>query len=191
MLGMLNLSEKSQIIKLAELTLESLFKPEKKQEVEKQRKIVEKLGLNNGVFVTLLKKGELRGCIGYITPVKEFSRLLIDATISSATRDPRFDPLKKEELDEIEIEVSILSEPKKISSIAEIEVGKHGIIVRRGPYQGLLLPQVAVEHRWDKLTFLQHTCIKAGLHPNDYRKEDTEIYVFTAEVFSKSDLKGL
>ncbi|MCS7299847.1 MAG: AmmeMemoRadiSam system protein A [Spirochaetia bacterium] len=188
---MLNLSEKSQIIKLAELTLESLFKPEKKHEVEKQRKIVEKLGLNNGVFVTLLKKGELRGCIGYITPVKEFSRLLIDATISSATRDPRFDPLKKEELDEIEIEVSILSEPKKISSIAEIEVGKHGIIVRRGPYQGLLLPQVAVEHRWDKLTFLQHTCIKAGLHPNDYRKEDTEIYVFTAEVFSKSDLKGL
>lgn len=188
---MLTLDDKKQIIKLVELTLISLFKPEKKQEVEKQRKIVEKLGLENGVFVTLLKRGELRGCIGYIMPVKEFSKLLVDATVSSATRDPRFDPLKEEELNEIDIEVSILSEPKKISSIAEIEVGKHGIIVRRGPYQGLLLPQVAVEYGWDKITFLQHTCIKAGLHPNDYRKEDTEIYVFTAEVFSKSELEDL
>lgn len=188
---MISVEDKKNILSLARLAIESLFYSEKKEEMVKKKKMVEKLGLNNGVFVTITKRGHLRGCIGYILPVKEFSNLVVDAAISSATRDPRFDPLSKEELEEIEIEVSVLSEPKKIESISEIEVGKHGLIVRRGPYQGLLLPQVATEYNWDKLTFLQQTCIKAGLHPLDYKKEDTEIYTFTAEVFSESEIKGL
>ncbi|MCX8029798.1 MAG: AmmeMemoRadiSam system protein A [Brevinematales bacterium] len=178
-----------EILKLARLAIESLFDKSKKEELEKQSKIVDKLGLQNGVFVTITKKGHLRGCIGYILPLREFSKLVIDASISSATRDPRFDPLTKDELKDIEIEISVLSEPKKTNSISDIEIGKHGLIVRRGPYQGLLLPQVAVEHKWDKITFLQQTCIKAGLSPNDYKKEDIEIFTFTAEVFSETDLE--
>lgn len=188
---MLRDEDKRNILKLARLAIESLFFPEKKEEVRKQKKIVEKLGLRNGVFVTITKGGQLRGCIGYVYPVKEFSSLLVDSAVSSATRDPRFDPLSEEELGEIEIEVSVLSEPRKVDSISEVEVGKHGLIVRKGYNQGLLLPQVAVEHNWDKLTFLQYTCIKAGLHPTAYREEDTEIFVFTADVFSESELEPL
>ncbi|MEN2998226.1 MAG: AmmeMemoRadiSam system protein A [Brevinematia bacterium] len=186
---MLSKEDKRKILELARNAIESLFYPEKKEELWRRKKAVEKLQLKNGVFVTIMKRNNLRGCIGYIYPVKEFSNLLVDTAISSATRDPRFDPLSPEELSEIEIEVSILSEPRKIDSISEIEVGKHGLIVRRGHHQGLLLPQVATEHNWDRITFLQHTCIKAGLHPMEYKKEDTEIYVFTAEVFSESELK--
>lgn len=186
---MIREEHKKEILRLARLSIESIFNSEKKKELEKQKSVVEKLGIKGGVFVTLTKKNELRGCIGYILPIKEFSSLLIDSAISAATRDPRFDPVSEDELKDIEIEVSILSEPRKIESISEIEIGKHGLIVRRGYRQGLLLPQVATEHNWDKLTFLQQTCIKAGLHPLDYKKEDTEIYVFTAEVFSESDLK--
>ncbi|MGC8766081.1 MAG: AmmeMemoRadiSam system protein A [Brevinematia bacterium] len=186
---MISKDQKKAILKLARLSIESIFNSSLKQELEKQKKIVEKIGIHGGVFVTLTKNKELRGCIGYIYPIKPFPQLVVDAAISSATKDPRFDPLEKEEINQIEIEISILSEPKKIESISEIEVGKHGLIVRRGPFQGLLLPQVAIEHNWDKITFLQYTCIKAGLSPNDYKKEDTEIFVFTAEVFSESHLE--
>lgn len=186
---MLTEEEKREILKLARLAIRSIFERSQKEELEKQKRIVERIGVSGGVFVTLTKNKELRGCIGYILPIKPFSNLLVDAAISSATKDPRFDPLEKEEIDQVEIEVSILSEPKKIESISEIEVGKHGLIVRRGPFQGLLLPQVAVEHNWDKITFLQYTCIKAGLSPNDYKDKETEIFIFTAEVFSESDLE--
>ena len=186
---MLEERDKKEILKLVRLAIESKFYSEKKQDLERQKRIVEKIGLNNGVFVTINKGGNLRGCIGYIYPIKEFQDLVVDAAISAAFRDPRFDPVSEEELSSLEIEVSILSEPKKIESISEIEVGKHGLIVRRGYHQGLLLPQVATEYGWDKITFLQHTCIKAGLHPLDFKKEDTEIFTFTAEVFSESELK--
>ncbi|MFN4246008.1 MAG: AmmeMemoRadiSam system protein A, partial [Brevinematia bacterium] len=129
---MISDDHKKEILKLARLAIESLFYKEKKVELEKQKKIVEKIGLRNGVFVTLTKEGHLRGCIGYVLPIKDFQDLLVDAAISAAVRDPRFDPLSKDELDNIRIEVSILSEPKKIDSISEIEVGKHGLIVKRG-----------------------------------------------------------
>jgi AmmeMemoRadiSam system protein A len=185
---MLSEKEKKEILKLAKLAIESIFKKELLPELSKQKKIVRSFELRNGVFVTLTKRGALRGCIGYILPVREFEDLVADAAISAAMRDPRFDPLTEDELDEIEIEVSVLSEPKRIESISEIEVGKHGLIVRRGPFQGLLLPQVATEYNWDKLTFLRQTCIKAGLSPDDWKKEDTEIYTFTAEVFSESEI---
>lgn len=149
-----------------------------------------------GVFVTLLKKeeqeggfskGELRGCIGSIFPEKPLYEEIIEVALSSAFRDPRFPPLKKEELEEIEIEISLLS-PLKRASIEEIEVGKHGIYIKKGFYRGLLLPQVAIEYKCDRETFLRHTCLKAGLSEDCYLDPEVEIYLFTAEVCKESEL---
>jgi AmmeMemoRadiSam system protein A len=184
---MLSEKEKKEILKLAKLAIQSIFKKELIAELTKQKRVVKNLGLRNGVFVTITKRGELRGCIGYILPVREFEELVVDAAVSAAIRDPRFDPLTEDEVGEIEIEVSVLSEPKRIENVSEVEVGKHGLIVRRGPFQGLLLPQVATEYNWDKLTFIRQTCIKAGLSPDEWKKEGTEIYTFTAEVFSENE----
>lgn len=184
---MLSEKEKREILKLAKLAIQSIFKKELIAELTKQKRVVKNLGLRNGVFVTITKRGELRGCIGYILPVREFEELVVDAAVSAAMRDPRFDPLTEDEVGEIEIEVSVLSEPKRIENVSEVEVGKHGLIVRRGPFQGLLLPQVATEYNWDKLTFIRQTCIKAGLSPDEWKKEGTEIYTFTAEVFSENE----
>ncbi len=185
---MLTEEQKKNILILARLAIESNFYPDVKERFNRVKSFVERYNIIAGVFVTLTKGGELRGCIGYIYPIKEFSSLVIDAALSSAFRDPRFDPLEKNELEEIEIEVSVLSEPRKIESISEIEVGKHGLIVRRGPFQGLLLPQVATEHNWDRVTFLKHTFVKAGLSPNDIDKTDVEVFVFEAEVFDEKSL---
>jgi len=184
---MLSEKGKKEILKLAKLAIQSIFKKELIAELTKQKRVVKNLGLRNGVFVTITKRGELRGCIGYILPVREFEELVVDAAVSAAMRDPRFDPLTEDEVGEIEIEVSVLSEPKRIENVSEVEVGKHGLIVRRGPFQGLLLPQVATEYNWDKLTFIRQTCIKAGLSPDEWKKEGTEIYTFTAEVFSENE----
>jgi len=184
---MLSEKEKKEILKLAKLAIQSIFKKELIAELTKQKRVVKNLGLRNGVFVTITKRGELRGCIGYILPVREFEELVVDAAVSAAMRDPRFDPLTEDEVGEIEIEVSVLSEPKRIENVSEVEVGKHGLIVRRGPFQGLFLPQVATEYNWDKLTFIRQTCIKAGLSPDEWKKEGTEIYTFTAEVFSENE----
>ena len=139
-----------------------------------------------GAFVTLKKKGELRGCIGYIVSDMPLYQTVIDAAISAATRDPRFQPLEANELDEVTLEISVLSPPKVVTNVEEIEVGKHGIIITQGFNRGLLLPQVATEQGWDRDTFLQHTCFKAGLPPNAWEKEAT-IEVFSAQVFGEEE----
>jgi hypothetical protein len=132
-----------------------------------------------GVFVTLHSQ-TLRGCVGYPYPSKTVKEALIDAAISAALYDYRFPPVTAEELARITIEITLLTEPQKISGPAEIVVGKHGIIVRKGPYQGLLLPQVAVECDWTQPQFLEQTFIKAGLSPQDRR---AEIFVFEGQIF--------
>ncbi|MFQ6037802.1 MAG: AmmeMemoRadiSam system protein A, partial [Candidatus Aminicenantales bacterium] len=121
---------------------------------------------NRGAFVTLKVDGELRGCIGYPLPVKPLVETVIDAAISAATQDFRFAPLGKDELPRTKIEISVLSLPRPVHNISEIEVGKHGIIVSKGMNKGLLLPQVPVEWGWDCETFLAHGCLKAGLEEN-------------------------
>lgn len=150
-----------------------------------------------GVFVTLYKKergkekqkrGTLRGCIGSIFPEKPLYEEIIEVALSSAFKDPRFPPLREEELEDVEIEISLLSPFKRVS-YEEIEVGKHGIYIKKGPYRGLLLPQVATEYKWDRETFLRHTCLKAGLSEDCYLDPEVEIYVFTAEVCKESELR--
>jgi AmmeMemoRadiSam system protein B/AmmeMemoRadiSam system protein A len=140
-----------------------------------------------GAFVSLKKQGRLRGCIGYIEARKPLAQTVGDMAVAAAFNDPRFPPLKREELADLDIEISVLTPLKKIDDINDIKVGKHGLYVVRGFYSGLLLPQVATEYRWDRLTFLQETCYKAGLPADAWRDEKTEIYTFSAEVFGSRD----
>jgi len=142
------------------------------------------LKIKKGAFVTLKADEELRGCIGYPLPYKPLCETIIDCAISAATQDYRFQPLSLDELPEIKIEISVLSLPEPIKDIKEIEVGKHGIIISKGPCRGLLLPQVPVEWNWDLETFLSHGCLKAGLEEDEWKK-GALVEIFSAQVFSE------
>ncbi len=136
-----------------------------------------------GAFVTLQKGGRLRGCIGRLTPTCSLAETVSDMAVAAATKDPRFPPVRKEELSSIEVEISVLSPFRRVSDISEIQVGTHGIYIRNGHRSGLLLPQVAEKYRWDRTTFLEQTCRKARLPEDAWKHPDTEIYIFSAEVF--------
>jgi AmmeMemoRadiSam system protein A len=140
-----------------------------------------------GAFVTLKKRGHLRGCIGYIKAVKPLWETVQEMAVAAAFHDPRFPSLKPEELKELSFEVSVLSPLKRIKDINEVEVGKHGLYIVRGYNSGLLLPQVAVEYVWDRETFLCETCYKAGLPPQAWKDKETEIYIFSADYFGDED----
>ena len=141
------------------------------------------LNEKRGAFVSLHKHGQLRGCIGYVQGVKPLAETINDMAIAAAFQDPRFPPLKENELSDLDIEISVLTPMKQISDINQIEVGKHGLMMIKGPYSGLLLPQVATQYNWDRQTFLSETCQKAGLSANAWKDEDTEIYIFSADIF--------
>jgi AmmeMemoRadiSam system protein A len=144
----------------------------------------ETLKEKRGAFVTLKKNDELRGCIGYPLPFKPLLETVTEVAVSAATQDFRFQPLSLEELDETKIEISVLSLPKPIKKIKEIEIGKHGIVISKGLNKGLLLPQVPLEWDWDVETFLSHGCLKAGLPEEEWKKE-AQIEIFEAQVFSE------
>lgn len=139
-----------------------------------------------GAFVTITHKGSLKGCIGYIEAVNPLVDTISEAAQAAASRDPRFSPLTEEELPDIEIEISVLSEMFPITA-AEVVPGTHGLMVSKGYSRGLLLPQVATNNGWDRETFLGHTCIKANLGKNDWKDPETKIMAFTAEVFSTEE----
>jgi len=141
-----------------------------------------------GAFVTIHRKGRLRGCIGYIQGMKNIPDTVVDMAQSSAFRDPRFAPLGKEEFSDIDLEISVLSPIEPVRDIADIKVGRDGLIISRGMNSGLLLPQVATEYEWDLETFLEHTCFKAGLPGDAWKKEGTKIEKFSAQVFSEKEL---
>lgn len=140
-----------------------------------------------GAFVTLKKRGHLRGCIGYIKAVKPLWETVQEMAVAAAFHDPRFPSLQAEELKDISLEISVLSPLQRIKNINEIEVGRHGLYIVRGYNSGLLLPQVAVEYGWDRETFLRETCHKAGLPAEDWMDKETEIYIFSAEYFGDLD----
>jgi AmmeMemoRadiSam system protein A len=141
-----------------------------------------------GAFVTLHKTGNLRGCIGYIEGIKSIPETVKDMAVSSAFSDPRFPSLKAEEFNKIDIEISILSPIEKVTGLNEIVVGRDGLIISRGFRRGLLLPQVPLEYGWDRDTFLMHTCFKAGLPGDSWKRSDTLIEKFSAQVFSEKEL---
>ena len=139
----------------------------------------------HGCFVTIKQKGALRGCIGNFNSDKPLYLLVQEMAVSAATRDPRFYPMKEEDLASFDLEISVLSPLTKITSPEEVEVGSHGLYLEKNFSRGVLLPQVAVEHKWSREMFLNQTALKAGLKRDDW-KEGADIYVFTAEVFGES-----
>ncbi|MCS7280970.1 MAG: AmmeMemoRadiSam system protein A [Desulfobacterota bacterium] len=149
----------------------------------KEINIPESLTEKRGAFVTLKKGGELRGCIGYIRGYLPLHKTVEEVAVEAAFHDPRFPPLSKEEWKDIELEISVLSPMRKIKTIEEIEVGKHGLYIEMQGASGLLLPQVALEYGWDRTEFLEHTCYKAGLPKDAWKSDKANIYVFSAEVF--------
>ena len=136
-----------------------------------------------GAFVTLNKKGQLRGCIGYLEGRGPLHKTVEEMAEAAAFRDPRFPSVKEKEIPDLEIEISVLTPLKRITDVLEIEVGKHGIYIKKGWSSGLLLPQVATEYGWDRQSFLEHTCNKAGLPSSAWKEKDTEIYIFSADIF--------
>ena len=139
----------------------------------------------SGVFVTLTRQGQLRGCVGYIRPMAPLYRSVMEMTVAASSNDMRFRPVSKEELKEISIEISVLSALKPVKSVSEIQVGTHGLYIVKSGNAGLLLPQVATQYRWSRDEFLQNTCTKAGLPENAWKDKETKIYIFSAQIFSE------
>ncbi len=183
---MLTLEEGKLLVKLARKTIETYLHEDRKPQVPK---VPAKLCEHRGVFVTLNKEGELRGCIGHPLPTTPLVDAVIDSAISSATRDPRFPPVTPEELPALEVEVSVLSKPEPIKVKIpreypkHIVIGRDGLIIEWSGYAGLLLPQVPVEWGWDAEEFLSHACMKAGLMPDHWLREGVYISKFSAQVF--------
>lgn len=142
----------------------------------------------SGAFVTLRRRedGDLRGCIGYVEARYPLAEAVQRAATSAATEDYRFEPVGLQELDELCLDISVLEPPAPIRP-EEVRIGTHGLIVERGRRRGLLLPQVPVEQGWDVTTFLDHTCLKAGLAPGSWRDPETRLLGFAATVFGEEE----
>jgi hypothetical protein len=186
------------LVTLARKTVEDYLKTRKRMKVPENTP--EKLLQPCGVFVTIntVENGEkaLRGCIGFPYPTTPLVEAVIDSAISAATQDPRFPPLSQKELDNVVFEVSVLTPPQIIEVknskeyCVKIKVGEDGLIVERGMYKGLLLPQVPVEWEWDEETFLCQCCLKAGLPPDSWLVKGTKIYKFSSIIAEELSPKG-
>ena len=181
MAELLTKKEQRELLKIARDTITSVVTSGKIPPVETASP-----GLNsaNGCFVTIKQLGNLRGCIGNFVSDQPLYRLVQEMAQAAATHDPRFYPMKPHDLEDFSLEISVLSPLHKISSIEEIQVGRHGIYIVKNSYRGVLLPQVATEYGWDRDTFLKHACLKAGLPENAWEKE-CEIFIFSALVFGE------
>ncbi len=180
---MLSEEEKTRLLHVARLTVETFVREGRKPDVEVTEGALREV---RGAFVTLHKGGMLRGCIGVFNPDTPLWETVVDMAVAAATRDTRFSVVTAAELGEIDIEISALTPLKKTDDPTSIEVGRHGIYIIKGPMRGVLLPQVATDHGWDRETFLRETCHKAGL-AGDAWKEGAEINTFEAEVFGEKD----
>ena len=194
----LSVDEGKFLIELARNAVKEYLKTRK--QIPPPENTPQKLLKECGVFVTINKltneEKQLRGCIGYPYPTAPLVEAVIDSAINAATQDPRFPPLSAKELGEVVFEVSVLTppEPVKVEKPREycskIKVGRDGLIIERGYYKGLLLPQVPVEWKWNEETFLCQCCIKAGLTPDSWLLKDTKIYKFQAIIFEEATPKG-
>lgn len=179
----LNEEEKKELLSLVRNSIKQyLDKKEVKLSTPSNKKFEEK----KGVFVTIYKKGKLRGCIGYIVGYKDLWTSVSEMAIQSAFNDPRFPSIRKEELNDLEIEISVLSSLKKIENIDEIKIGVHGLYIKKGYYSGLLLPQVAIEYNWTKEEFLENVCLKAGVSITSWK--ESELYIFSAQIFNEKNV---
>ena len=175
--------EKSELLALARATIIATVKGQALPVLDRPTKALESL---SGCFVTIKQQGQLRGCIGSFVSDQPLWQTVREMAVSAATRDPRFYPMKPADLEDFELEISVLSPLRQLQSVEEIQVGIHGIYLIKGTAHGVLLPQVASEYGWDRETFLRQTCRKAGL-PDEAWQKEAEIYLFSAEVFGDTD----
>lgn len=181
---MLTVDEKKTLLALARNTITLYVTDGRKPPLPK---VVGALAEPHGAFVTIHKHGQLRGCIGNMVGRGPLIEVIQEMAVAAATQDPRFHPVSRDELSAIDIEISVLSPLRRITDVNEIEVGTHGIIMSRGAFHGVLLPQVATEYGWDRETFLIHTCLKAGLPTEAWKDPETAIEIFSAQVFGEKD----
>lgn len=177
----LSLTEQKQLLSFARSSIIAFLEHKNLQYDMAQSTALES---SSGCFVSLKVNGVLRGCIGIFGTEKTLSQGVREMAIAAATQDPRFYPVTREEMDQIVIDISVLSPLQRIESIDEIEVGTHGLYIEKNTTRGVLLPQVATEYGWDKETFLRQTAMKAGLS-EDAWKENCTLYIFTAQVFGE------
>ena len=177
------------LVKTARMAVTEFLSNGKRIKLESERE--KKFSFNAGVFVTLNNADGLRGCIGFPMPDKKLSHGIIDAAIAAATEDPRFSPVKTNELNDIVFEVTVLTPPVEITVtdpmeyLEKIKVGRDGLIIRNSFSSGLLLPQVPVEYGWNVEEFLQHTCEKAGLEKDTWKNEKVKIEKFEGIVYKE------
>ena len=183
------------LVKTARMAVTEFLSNGKRMKLESEYE--GKFSFNSGVFVTLNNSDGLRGCIGFPMPDKKLSRGIIDAAISAATEDPRFPPVKTNELNDIMFEVTVLTPPIEIDVsdpmeyLKKIKVGRDGLIIRHSFSSGLLLPQVPVEYSWNVEEFLQHTCEKAGLARDAWKNESVKIEKFEGIIFKEETPNGV
>ena len=177
------------LIKIARMAVTEFLSNGKRMKLESEYE--KRFSFNSGVFVTLSNPDGLRGCIGFPMPDKKLSHGIIDAAIAAATEDPRFSPVKTNELNDIVFEVTVLTPPVEITVndpmeyLEKIKVGRDGLIISNSFSSGLLLPQVPVEYGWNVEEFLQHTCEKAGLEKNVWKNEKVKIEKFEGIVYKE------
>jgi hypothetical protein len=179
----LSQSEKDELMGIARKSVETAVRD--RQTYEPPAPQSDALVHERGAFVTLNKHGDLRGCIGYVAPIKPLYLTVRDVAKAAALNDPRFPAVSTRELAHLEYEISVLSPMRRVMDVQEIQVGVHGLLIREGNIEGLLLPQVPVEQHWDRATFLQQVCYKAGLPPNEWRDPAADLFRFTALVFGE------
>jgi hypothetical protein len=176
-------NQKDALLQLARRSVESAVSQRKLYDAAAPKE--EALLMDRGAFVTLKKRGDLRGCIGYVSPTAPLYTTVRDVAAYAAVRDPRFPPVQASELRDLEYEVSVLSPMRRVLDVKQIEIGKHGLLVRKGGYEGVLLPQVPVEQHWNRKTFLEEICLKAGLPRGCTDDPDADLFMFTALVFGE------
>ncbi|PLX28821.1 AmmeMemoRadiSam system protein A [Candidatus Parcubacteria bacterium] len=189
----MNLETKQYLLKLARNTIEHYLDTESQLEVDESDLKDDILKEKQGVFVTLEKHGQLRGCMGYIDPVEAVYTAVIENALKASFGDPRFQPLARQELAEIKIEISVLSKSEKVSFdspeqlLEKLEPMKHGVVIKKGPRSATYLPQV-----WEELSqkeeFLSSLCKKAGLSPLEWKDGHVDVFVYTVEVFSENSV---
>ncbi|MGO9404157.1 MAG: AmmeMemoRadiSam system protein B [Terriglobales bacterium] len=175
--------EKSELLALARKSVE--YAVRERKPYEPTASASEVLNEERGAFVTLRKSGELRGCIGYTSAAKPLYMTVRDTATLAALRDTRFPQVSASELPQIDYEVSVLSPLRRVLDVRQIKVGQHGLLMKNGVSEGLLLPQVPVDEKWDRQTFLEETCAKAGMRSGCWKDENTDIFMFTAVVFGE------
>jgi len=184
----LTLEEKKILLETARASIKSVYNGDKIPEPDYEKHPIFKS--HAGAFVTLTQLGILRGCIGYIISDTPLWETVCEAAMQASQNDPRFAPVRQQEIKNLSIEISILSEPFPLNSYDEIEIGKHGLILTEKGKRGLLLPQVPVEHHMNREQYLDSICRKTGFPPGYWRDRQLNLSAFTATVFSEEDLEA-